>query len=227
VLKGRVPLASAVFFSRKLGVIVKYLTAIFCIVFACSFQTAMASSVSMQLEFDGLSVSDPSVLELDGATITHGDGGKIFVYESGAFGMPAPGGFCALQQIGRNPPNCKSDATLVFDNPVSDLSFETFFVSGGDQANVSIIIDGIDVPDINITSNQVVDLSAWVGITELRFIDASGASDAGLAYGRFTYSLAVIPLPAMMPPFAFVLFFLSFGRFRRNRRLLRGSMRPS
>ena len=205
----------------------KYFIAIFSAVFVCFFQTAMASSVSMQLEFDGLSVSDPSVLDLDGATITHADGGKIYIYETDAFGMPEPGGFCALEQIGLNPPNCKSDATLVFDTPVNDLSFEAFFVSGGDKSIVSIIIDGVDVPDIYITTNGVIDLSEWSGIKELRFVDDSGSTDAGLAYGRFTYSVAMVPLPAMIPPFAVVLFFLSFGRFRRNRRLLKVSTRPS
>jgi hypothetical protein len=207
-----------VYFSRKLGVLVKYFIALLSLLFACLFQIASASTLPMQLEFEDLSVTDPSVLELEGATITHLAGGVLFVYEPGEFGMPAPGGFCALLQVGRNAPKCKSDASIVFDAPVDQLTFQTFFVSGGDAALIEIVVDGFALPGFSVNSNTIVDLSEWSGIKELRLFDRSGRSDAGLAYGSFSFVVTAIPIPAALPPFALALLFLSSRRFRRNRR---------
>lgn len=181
----------------------------------------------MQLDFEALSVTDPSVLVLEGATITHLADGVLFVYEPGEYGMPAPGGFCALLQDGRNPPNCKSDASIVFDVPVDQLTFRTFFVSEGDAAFIQIVIDGIALPGFSVNSNTVVDLSEWSGIKELRLFDRSGSSDAGLAYGSFSYVVTAVPIPAALPPFALALLFLSSGRFRRNRRLPNQDLRQN
>ena len=141
----------------------------------------------------------------------------------GEFGMPAPGGFCALDATGA----CKSDVTISFGIPISNLSFSSFYVSAGDSVVLRAEVDGEIARQFFIVENTVIDLSDLNGITEISLYDASGRADRGIAYGGFSFTeyvppkappAEVIPLPASFFLLAAALAFLGIGQFKLTAR---------
>ena len=193
----------------------KRITALVGLICLLDFGPAFAKPQGFELDFDQLSISGivKGPVDLGVATVSSAtSGGALYIYPTGLFEMPEPGGFCALSAGFR--PTCKADAVVAFDFPVSDLTFSSFYVTNGDTGIARAFAGNRQLPDVRVTTEQKIDLSAFPGITELFLLDESGDGDKGIAYGEFSFTATVIPLPATLPAFALGLLFL--GRFRRN-----------
>lgn len=179
--------------------------------------TAFAATATLSLDFDSADYDGGSILNIDGATIENTEGGDLFVYRTGDFTFPFPGGFCALDAD----EVCKANATITFDDPVSDLTFSSFFVSDGDAVLLRAVI-GDESREFFITSEELIDLSDLDGITQISLFDVSGVSDKGIAFGAFSFTEYVpppaIPLPAGFPLLLTALAFFGFGQFRSTAR---------
>ena len=191
--------AIAIQFTIPWGLIVRIVTLVLSAFFAMFFETAAASTTNLFLDFDDAVLAGKSLLNLPGASVSNLDGGGLFIYGSGTFGMPENGGFCALADLESSDPTCKADALISFSAPVSNLSFESFFVSKGDTAIVRAMIGDFAVPDMIVSTARTIDLTVWSGITQVFIFDKSGSGDAGIAYGRFSYVVTTVPVPAGMP----------------------------
>lgn len=187
---------------------VKGLLAFICL-FLCS--TASATATVLSLDFDGAVYEAGATLDIDGATIENLDGEDLFLYRTDDFGMPAPGGFCALDANGA----CKANAKINFEFPVTDLMFSSFYVSGGDGAVLRAVVDDEVSRQFFITSETIVDLSDVGGISEISLFDTSGPNDKGIAFGGFSFTeYTPIPVPAGLPLLSSALMLLGLGRFR-------------
>jgi len=126
-----------------------------------------------------------------------------FVYGGFDFGVGPNGGFCALTDSF----SCVGDAEVTFTlGPVSELTFMTYFADPGDSTTISIFDGLVELASFVVSSNVVssnvlVDFSAFSGITSVFFDDNSEGSD-GVAYADWEFTQGVlnpIPLPASLP----------------------------
>lgn len=133
-------------------------------------------------------------IRLPGATVSLTSGDEIFVYRGDEF-LPAPGGFCALDEGF----NCLGNALVVFDQLIKDLSFETFYFRKGDQALVRLFSGDLLLTERTITSAGLVSFFGFAGISHIQLIDQSTLETRGFAYGNFRYSIydpiPPVPLP--------------------------------
>lgn len=191
------------------------------IVYCLGVFTASASVLS--LDFNSVDYNGGSVLNVGLASIENLDGESFFVYGTGQFGMPAPGGFCALNVVG----DCKGDARITFTKPITDLTFSSLYVSGGDGTVLRAMVDGVVAKQFFVKSESTIDLSDLGGITEITLYDVSGVRDRGIAFGGFHFTeyvipadttipkdTTVIPLPAGLPLLVSALLSLGLGRLR-------------
>ncbi|MGI1661552.1 hypothetical protein ACRDNQ_04860 [Palleronia sp. KMU-117] len=159
-------------------------------------------------------------IRLPGATVSLTAGDGIFVYRGDEF-MPAPGGFCALDEGF----NCLGNALVVFDQLIKDLSFETYFFRRGDQALVRLFSGDLLLTERTITSAGLVSFFGFAGISHIQLIDQSSLATRGFAYGNFRYSLydpypPVPPVPLPAPALGLIagLAMLAGMGFRRPQR---------
>lgn len=127
-----------------------------------------------------------TVLVLPEATLTTPNGVNFFV---GAAGVGDE--ICALSVNG----DCQADIDIAFTGLVSNLFFQTFGFNLGDQV-LATVFDGFNNPlgSLLVTSNTVVDMSAYVGVARLLLDDSS--TGAGFAYDKFTFDQgAPVPEP--------------------------------
>lgn len=158
---------------------------------AALFVGATASAATLDFVTFGAGVYGNSIT-LDGATITNTSGGNIQV---GASAAGQPNGFCSLGS------GCAADTEIVFDNPISNLSFWVDGASSGDQ----VLISYFDAANVLLgqtafaTTDALIDVSGLTGITRIVFDDSSTA--AGVGYSRFNFDIgdAEVPLPAAAP----------------------------
>jgi hypothetical protein len=149
------------------------------------------------LSFDALTSGlNEGLLDL-GPALLSADGGKLFVYRTGDFGMAPRGGFCAFTTA----QDCMGDFVLDFKSPIYELSFDGFFAKLTDGAIVSLF-DG----DTMLYTGRFAgssggtirfDFTEFTQITRLIVEDDSDPETRGIAYGSFRYlEVATIPLPA-------------------------------
>lgn len=142
-----------------------------------------ASADTLDFSTFALGAQGNPVMVLSNATITS-FGSDIYV---GAAGLDHE--ICAL-----NFGNCEADMKIAFNSSVSNLSFVTSGAQGGDFINVSAYNGLTLLGSVGHSSNGLVDLTAWSGITSI-FIDDS-SSAAGMAYDHFNFnSTAPVPEP--------------------------------
>lgn len=157
-----------------------------------------------------------SVLLLDFARVTTQSGSTIFAYGSGEFGAPDSGAICGL---GRDK-YCTSDLYFAFYNPIADLKFETLFFGGADSVLAVIYAGATRLAEFDILKDGFVDFSGYSGITGLSLFDRSPSTrgSRGAAFGNFSYSLAVIPLPGAIINLSMGAIMLAgISRYRRRR----------
>jgi hypothetical protein len=145
--------------------------------------------------------------------ISHGNGGALFVYGTGDFGMPVGGAVCGLQTDF----TCTGDVSLLFIGAVSDLKFSGFDASISDKATISAYSDDylLSVLLISGTSDGKIDIdfTGVSGITRIEIADHSSTLSRGIAYGSFVYDPDPPgPPPPPKPPVNF----LSFDAFLRG-----------
>ncbi len=155
---------------------------------AASLGLMLASPAAMAdtLNFNTFSLGPlgSTTMILPNATITS-FGSNIYV---GAAGLDHE--ICAL-----TPGNdCEADMKIDFNSAVSNLSFVTSGYNPGDFINVSAYNGMTLLGSVGKSSNGLVNLTAWSGITSI-FIDDS-STGAGFAYDGFNFtSAAPVPEP--------------------------------
>lgn len=122
--------------------------------------------------------------------------GALFVYESTQLGIPGTGGVCALQADF----TCIGGLSLLFNGPVSNLSFKGYFATPTDLAGITAYAGDAVIGFQLISGNDDglidVSFSGLGGITRLE-IDTSALGDGqGIAYGDFNFD----PDPPGLPP---------------------------
>lgn len=137
------------------------------------------------LNFDALPAAQlgSTVLNLPQATIT-GAGTDLYNLKSAYFGGQG-GAICSLTGFF----TCEADLTIDFTAPVSDLTFETVGYDSGDSVTIRIYAGATLLGSDTVTSDRLVDFSAYSGVTRLFFDDSS--TGAGYGYGKFSFTAAV------------------------------------
>lgn len=137
------------------------------------------------LDFDAVAggALDTTVLSLPQATITAA-GTTLYNLKQFYF-VGAGGAICSISSSGL----CDSDLSIDFTAPVSGLTFRTDGYHPGDSVTVYAYAGATLLGTDTVTSNRLVDLSAYSGITRLFLDDSSTA--AGYGYGAFSFTTAV------------------------------------
>jgi hypothetical protein len=154
---------------------------------AASLGLMLASPAAMAdtLNFNTFSLGyqNTTTLTLPNATITS-FGTNLYI---GAAGIDHE--ICAI-----NFGSCEADMKIAFNSSVSNLSFVTSGYNPGDFINVSAYNGMTLLGSVGHSSNGLVDLTAWSGITSI-FIDDS-STGAGFAYDHFNFNTtAPVPEP--------------------------------
>ena len=142
------------------------------------------------LDFTGLAGNQGASLSLSNATINAFDGGTVLV---GVGAANQADGFCFLSS------GCETDGEILFDNPISNLSFDVDVASAGDNVEISAFNGGALLGSLTATSNGNLDFSGFGTLTRLFFDDSSTASGVGYSTFEFDDASATIPLPASLP----------------------------
>lgn len=141
-------------------------------------------------------------LQFSSAAVSSSNGGALYVYGSGDFGMPVGGGVCALGTGF----TCDGDISLLFIGPVSNLTFKGYFASPADRATVAVYADDALVDFLLISGNPDgridLDLRRTPGITRVEIGSVSATGGKGIAYGDFDFDVAPpgTPPPPPLPP---------------------------
>lgn len=122
-----------------------------------------------------------TVLVLPQATITS-FGSNLYI---GAAGIDHE--ICALTGGG----NCEADLKVDFSTAVNGLSFVASGYDAGDHVDVNIFDGATLLGTVGLSSNGLVDLSAFSHVTSLYMDDSS--TGAGFAYDHFIF--APVPEP--------------------------------
>jgi hypothetical protein len=159
-----------------------------------------------------------TVISLSNATITS-FGDDIYVGSPSFFGASNGLGIICASPAGSG--NCEEDMQIDFADDVTNLSFGSFGVSTGDEVDVTAFLDGVALGNVTVTSETLVDFSAFGAIDSLFFADNS--TSAGIGWGDFSFDsgpvvtppIAAVPLPAGLPLLGIALLGLGL-RTRRN-----------
>lgn len=151
------------------------------------------------LSFDALTggVNGP-VVDL-GPALLSADGGNLFIYRSGDFGMAQNGGFCAYSTA----QDCMGDFILQFKLPVYDLTFSGYFAKLTDGAIISLFDGDVMIYTGRHSGNTAgtirFDFRQFASVTRLQIRDDSNPLTKGIAYGSFRFR-DVPPAPPPPPP---------------------------
>jgi hypothetical protein len=89
---------------------------------------------------------------------------------------------------------CEANMLIEFNSSVSNLSFVTSGYQGGDFIDVYTYNGATFLGSVAHSSNGLVDLTAWSGITHILINDSSSAF--GMAYDHFNFNTATLaPVP--------------------------------
>lgn len=190
---------------------------------ACVMFTAGAASAAM-LDFNELpsGVQNAQVVNLSNAKVRFlGSAGNLFAYNTGDFGITAPGGgICAFGAAG----DCAGTLLVRFtDGPVSNLRFTAVFGNVDDFARVKVFSGTTMLASLALDHDfggAAAEFFGLSGITHV-VINATQSTGAGYAYTNWTFlqdppTPAPIPVPASMPLLAAGLGGLALIRRRRK-----------
>ena len=160
------------------------------VVFALGLAGATPASAAT-LDFTGISGNQGASLVLSNATINVFGGGNVLV------GIGAAGesdGFCFLDV------RCTADGEILFDNPISNLTFDVDGANTGDSVEITAFNGGNDLGSLTATANGQLDFSGFGTLTRLFFDDSS--TGGGVGYSTFQFDeqqQMAIPVPASLP----------------------------
>ncbi len=154
-------------------------------------------------------------INLSNATL-YTDAPEFYIGYSGQYGETnGLGAVCAVD----GGSSCSFDMEISFTDQVEHLSFSSFVVSGGDQAEVSAYNGTTLLGSMLVSSQDTYDFSAFGLITSLFFDDmTTTAYSNGIVYGDFNFeTVSAVPLPPSILLFLGALVGLIFlGRKRNN-----------
>jgi hypothetical protein len=155
-------------------------------------------------------------VSITNATITS-FGDDLFVGSPFFFGEANGLGIICASPAGSG--NCEEDMQIDFTSDVTNLSFGSFAVSAGDEVEVTAFLDGTALGSATVTTETLVDFSAFGAIDSLTFTDSS--TRAGIGWGDFSFDIgpilpAPVPLPASFPLMAIALGGLVLAKRRRT-----------
>ena len=113
--------------------------------------------------------------------------------------------------------SCTGDLQIIFTTAVSQLSLEAIGFDDGDSVTISAYAGSslLGSRQVATPDDGVVDFSAFSGVTKLVFDDQSTGS--GLAYGKFSFTPSVSPVPEPATGLLMVLGAAALGQFARRR----------
>jgi hypothetical protein len=89
---------------------------------------------------------------------------------------------------------CEADWQIDFSNTVKNLMMSSFATDPGDNVKVSAFLNGGIRGSVIVATDTLVDLSSFGAIDRLLIKDSS--TGAGIAFGDFSFSTTVVPVPA-------------------------------
>jgi hypothetical protein len=119
--------------------------------------------------------------------------------------------------------SCTGDLQITFTTAVSQLSLQTIgYDEGigndiGDSVTISAYAGSLLLGSQVIAADTTVDFSAYSGVTKLVFDDQSTSS--GFAYGKFSFTSSVSPVPEPATGLMMVLGVAAIGRYARRRQV--------
>lgn len=185
---------------------------------------AWASASAATLNFESLSsgnLGSPSV-NLPQAQIS-GTGAVLYTNE---FFAGQGGSVCSAFTTSTST-SCTGDLQITFTSAVSQLSLSAIGIDEGDSVTISayagssLLGSRLVAPPLNRLPdpNQavLVDFSIYSGVTKLVFDDQSTGS--GVAYGKFSFTSSVSPVPEPATGLMLLLGVAAIGRFARRRQI--------
>lgn len=159
------------------------------IALAAAAGLAAGTAQADTLDFEAFPLGDlgTTVLVMPNATVT-GFGASLYNL-SGFYGSGSGGSICSLTASF----NCEADLQIDFADAVDDLTFQTYGYNSGDSVAISAYAGATLLGTTVVTSDTLVDFSAFGGVTRLSMDDSS--TGAGYGYGSFSFTPAVIPEP--------------------------------
>ena len=143
------------------------------------------------LDFTGITDDQGTSLVLSNATI-NAVNGTVFVGAAGE-----SDGFCFfLSNV------CIGNGEILFDNPISNLTFDIDGADRGDSVEITAFNGGSNLGSVIATTNGQLDFSSFGTLTSLFFDDNSTPNSAGVGYSTFQFDeqqQTAIPVPASLP----------------------------
>ena len=182
---------------------------------------ACASASAATLNFESLSsgnLGSPSA-SLPQAQVS-GTGTVLYLNE---YFLGQGGSVCSAYTT-QDSTTCTGDLQITFTSAVSQLSLHAIGFDAGDSVTISAYagssllgsLQFATPPGVDTDPDPVlVDFSAYSGVTKLVFDDQSSGS--GLAYGKFSFTPSVSPVPEPATGLMMLLGVAAIGRFVRRR----------
>lgn len=183
---------------------------------------ACASASAATLSFESLSsgnLGSPSA-SLPQAQIS-GTGTVLYLNE---YFLGQGGSVCSAFTTSSST-SCTGDLQITFTSAVSELSLSAIGIDDGDSVTISAyagssllgsrLVAPPLIGDPDPTQAVLVDFSSYSGVTKLVFDDQSTGS--GVAYGKFSFTSSVSPVPEPATGLMMVLGVAAIGHFARRR----------
>jgi hypothetical protein len=129
-------------------------------------------------------------VNLSNAKLTSfGDG--FFIVSPGTYGEANNLGIACANIANKS---CEADWQIDFSTTVKNLMMSSFATDPGDNVKVSAFLKGGLRGTVTVTTDTLVDLRSFGVIDRLFFKDSS--TGGGIAFGDFSFSTTVVPVPA-------------------------------
>lgn len=175
-----------------------------------SFLSSAAQALTLDFGEVASGFQGSTTVTLSNATV-NSFGDDLFVYGPGQFGRAGNGGFCGISGG-----SCEAGAEVLFNDAVSNLTFDARGFNLGDFATLSIFDGATLLSSTDISADTDVSFAGFSNISRLFIQDSS--TGAGFDFTNFEFDASVgnpVPAPATLVLIGIGL--LGFGASRRNR----------
>ena len=146
-------------------------------------------------------------IELSNATLTS-FGSGFFISAPGPFGGQSADSIVCSTPVGGF--NCTGDMQIDFDFDIENLSFSSVGAAPGDSVEITAFLDGAEVTSTTVTTDGLIDLSAFGPVDSLLFEDG-GSTAAGIAFNLFDFDAAGVIAPVPLPASGLILLASGLG----------------